>query len=81
MLTRRQRRASRSWLSTVLTSTKTDYGFTHLHILKTGNNQWVRPLSVETGVTVSAGITKVRVRTMAVYRAGSIECVHYAPSL
>jgi hypothetical protein len=32
-----------------------------------------------TGVTVSAGITKARVPTMVVFRAGSIECVHYAP--
>jgi len=34
-----------------------------------------------TGITVSAGITKAPARTMVVFRAGSIECVHNAPSL
>ena len=78
---RRPRRASRNWLSTALTSTQTEYWFTRLRILKTAHNLWERQHSVVTGVTVSADTIKARVRTMVVFRAGSIECVHYAPPL
>jgi hypothetical protein len=37
------------------------------------------PRSLVTGVTVSAGITKARVRTMVAYRAGSTECAKDKP--
>jgi len=69
-------RASRNLLNTALTSTKMECGFTRLRILKTANNRWVLRRSVVTGVTVSAGITKARVRTMVVFRAGSTERIH-----
>jgi hypothetical protein len=53
-----------------------EYEFTRLRIPKTANNLRVRRHSVVTGVTVSAGITKARVRIMVVFRAGWVECIH-----
>jgi hypothetical protein len=68
---RRLRQANRNLLSTALTPTKTEYGFTHLPIPKTLNSRWVRLRSVVMGVTASVSIIKARVRTMVAFRTGS----------
>jgi hypothetical protein len=54
--------------------------FTRLRTPKTANNQRVRRHSVVTGVTVSAGITKARARTMVVFRAGWVKYIHQESS-